>query len=297
MLKSKAPGKRTLLVDFDIVLFKHAYANEFEVDWKDGTTVTLLNQSQAEYNIAQAIETLRKRCRCTDVILFVSGPFNFRYKVLPSYKHNRVDVEKPQLIEPLKEWAMQEYEVVYRQGMEADDMLGITATANKNTVLATIDKDLKQIPCKLYLWNKDILETVSIKEADKWFYRQVLTGDATDGYTGCPGIGPKKAEELLEGNLKRTWWKLIVGLYETTLEKARKIQEDQKNDKPVPKKKDWWTSYIKHCEDAGSAAAFALQTARVARICRVEDYDAVAHKPILWTPKGYNNHEGGENKN
>jgi len=292
MKTAKPKMPRTLLVDFDIVLFKHAYAQEYEVDWKDGTTSTLLHQAKAEYSIDQSIETLRKRCRCDDVLLFVSGPFNFRYQVLPSYKHNRVHVEKPQLIEPLKTWAETEYTLIYQRGMEADDMLGIYASKNKHSVLATIDKDLKQIPCRLYLWNKDTLETISLRDADRWFFRQVLTGDPTDGYTGCPGIGPKKAEELLDGNLKKRWWSLIIKLYEDTLAKARKIKENQDVGMPVPKK-DWWTVYIKHCESAGSAEAFALQTARVARICRHEDYDEKTGKPILWKPKET---EGGEIK-
>ena len=279
-----ADAPRTLLVDFDIVVFKHALMNEHSVDWLDGTFVTFFTQTRAEYNIMQFLDKMLARCKCDTMLLFITGAFNYRYAVLPSYKHNRVNVEKPALMPALKEWAMTEYNVITVKGLEADDLLGIYATKDSNTVLATIDKDMKQIPCRLYLWNKDTLEDVSIKDADQWFYRQILTGDSTDGYAGCPGIGPKKADEILNNCLKRDWWSTIVSTYGELLDKAYTLKKMQDGGKDVPKK-DWWTAYIKHCEDAGSAYGYALQQARVARICRVEDYNEENQTPILWTPK------------
>jgi hypothetical protein len=34
------------------------------------------------------------------------------------------------------------------------------------------------------------------EQADRYHLIQTLTGDVTDGYSGCPGIGPVKAELL-----------------------------------------------------------------------------------------------------
>jgi DNA polymerase-1 len=84
-------------------------------------------------------------------------------------------------------------------------------------------------------------------------------GDTTDGYPGCQGIGPKKAEAILREALdpkiitphdQRLMWEAVVAAF-----KKAELTED-----------------------------FALQMARVARILRVEDYDFQNKCPILWTP-------------
>jgi DNA polymerase-1 len=62
------------------------------------------------------------------------------------------------------------------------------------------------IPGKHYNWmlqrlGKVIREAriynVSLEEADRFFWTQLLVGDTTDNIKGVPGIGPKKAEALL----------------------------------------------------------------------------------------------------
>lgn len=244
-------SKQILLVDFDVAAFKYGWTHELAIDWQDGTTSTRIELEQAKYGIGQFIEKLRVRCKCGKVILFVTGAFNFRYAVLPTYKHNRQDVVKPRLIDALKKWAAEEYEVVSVRGLEADDLLGIYATRDpEGTVVATVDKDLKQIPCNLYLWNHDTLERITLDDADLWFYRQILTGDSTDGYTGVPGIGPKRAERILAETPRENWWDAILGAY----------------------------------ANKGMTEEDALQQARVARILRDEDFDPKAQAPILWTP-------------
>ena len=67
------------------------------------------------------------------------------------------------------------------------------------TVIATIDKDLDNTPGWHYNWNKGEMYWVSEGEATKKFYTQLLTGDKVDNIQGIPGIGPKKAEKVLEG--------------------------------------------------------------------------------------------------
>ena len=91
---------------------------------------------------------------------------------------------------------------------------------------------------------------VTPEEADRWFYMQTLTGDATDGYSGCPGGGPKKAEAILEAAGENPW-PAIVAAY----------------------------------EKAGLSEEAALQQARVARILRASDYNFKKKEPILWKPQ------------
>jgi DNA polymerase-1 len=46
-------------------------------------------------------------------------------------------------------------------------------------------------------------------EADRTHLIQTLTGDRTDGYPGCPGIGEKRAEAIADGG-----WSAVVESYE-----------------------------------------------------------------------------------
>ena len=86
--------------------------------------------------------------------------------------------------------------------MEADDILSIRAheLGFDNAVIITIDKDLRQIPCWHYNWQKKTPpEKVSEDDARRSFYTQLLTGDSIDNIKGCPGIGPAKARTILNG--------------------------------------------------------------------------------------------------
>jgi hypothetical protein len=79
--------------------------------------------------------------------------------------------------------------------MEADDLLGINQT--KDTIICTIDKDLRQVPGQHYNFVKDEIFTVNLQEGLLWFYTQMLTGDASDNISGIRGIGLKKAHTHL----------------------------------------------------------------------------------------------------
>ena len=139
-----------------------------------------------------------------------------------------------------------QYRVILKDTLEADDSLGIYATKFPGNIIVSPDKDMRQIPGKLY----DFKETVDIspEEGAKWHLIQTMAGDNTDGYAGVPGIGIKKAEKIFEE--KGYTWKAVV---ETFVEKE--MTEDD-----------------------------ALVNARLARILQTSDYDHKTKEPILWTP-------------
>ena len=74
--------------------------------------------------------------------------------------------------------------------------MGIYATKYPGNIIVSPDKDMRQIPGNLY----DFKETVTItpEEGAKWHLIQTLAGDNTDGYSGVPGIGSKRAEQIFE---------------------------------------------------------------------------------------------------
>src|SRR5690606_35316533 len=119
------------------------------------------------------------------------------------YKMNRAGVRKPVTYKPLRAYVHEKYETYERPRLEGDDVLGMIATNPKmypgEKIVCAIDKDLKTIPCTLYNYEKQELREITRYEADHFWMMQTLMGDRTDGYPGCPGIGPKKAEKILEG--------------------------------------------------------------------------------------------------
>lgn len=290
-----APRKkveRTLLVDHDIVVFRYASTCELIAHWSPTVSTKILQIEQAKYGIMQFIDALMTRCSCSKVKLFLTGNFNFRYAVLPTYKHNRVEKEKPSILPILREWSEQEYEVVMVKGFEADDLLGIYGSKDPDTtVVATIDKDLKSVPCKLYLWHRDTLEMISEEQADYQFFYQVLIGDSTDGYSGCPQCGPVAAESLLTETPRENWWPTIVAKYKEAIDRALEIQGWTDAPESLPKKqkmpkRNWWTAVIRAYKEVGeSYEAYAIQQARVARICRWEDHDPIKMEVIYWNPE------------
>jgi DNA polymerase-1 len=106
---------------------------------------------------------------------------------------------------------------------------------------------MRQIAGKLY----DFKETVEItpEEGAKWHLIQTLAGDNTDGYSGVPGIGIKRAEQIFK--LKGYTWKAVVETF----------------------------------EEKGMTEKDALINAQLARILTTDDYDHEKKEPILWTPK------------
>lgn len=81
--------------------------------------------------------------------------------------------------------------------LEVDDALGINQ--GKNNILATIDKDLDQIPGWHYHIDRQELYQVSEEQGIRFFWEQMLSGDRTDNIIGIDGLGPVKSKKMLEG--------------------------------------------------------------------------------------------------
>jgi DNA polymerase-1 len=242
--------KKVLLIDGDLLLHRFSNSNETVYQWDEVTTSQVLNLEQAYHDLTSMIDEIKEATHCDDYLLCLSPDQPcFRYDVLPSYKHNRQNKPKPPLLKPLKERAIETLPCKTKPKLEADDVLGIMSTMKPGQyIIASLDKDLNQIPGSHYNWKKDDLYEVSQEEADLFFYTQVLTGDSVDGYSGCPNIGKKKAEYILKN--ADEYWPAIVSTYE-----SKGLTEDD-----------------------------ALVQARVARILRNCDYDFKKKEVVLWIP-------------
>lgn len=128
---------------------------------------------------------------------FLSPPKNFRYSVYPEYKANRKDTIDPTHRKACKQYLYEQWNGEDHHGYEADDALAWNQS--HDTIICSIDKDLKQIPGRHYNFVKEEWDEVAPIHGDSTFYQQVLIGDKTDNLFGLTGIGPKKAAKYLEG--------------------------------------------------------------------------------------------------
>ena len=235
-----------LLIDADYFVFKCCASAESEIDWGNDVIVVTSKFSDAYACVKRDLNKIKNLFMwdVPELILFFSDSVNFRKSIQASYKGHR-NRKKPcgykRVIAKLKE----EYEVIIMPTLEADDSLGIYATANPGNIICSPDKDMRQIPGALY----DMKETVNVEEEDgnQWHLIQTLAGDSTDGYSGVPGIGIKRAVALFE--------------------------ETGYN----------WETCVKAFADKGLSEDIALENARLARILRCTDYDFINREPILWT--------------
>lgn len=250
--------QRTLLLDGDTLIFEAAASCEYETQWDGGWLWTLhADLDQAIAKLQDSIAEIIDQLQPTRTVLALTDTENWRKGVMSTYKFNRKKTRKPIVYKPLRELCHETMEVYQRPGLEGDDILGILATHPTlipgEKILVSIDKDMKTIP-GLHLnyqkarasgeWEAHL---ITERSADRHHLYQTLTGDATDGYPGCPGVGPVSAEKVLGDD---PTWDKVVGAY----------------------------------KKAGLGEGVALQNARVARILRYTDYDFKTKEVKLWQP-------------
>jgi len=237
-----------LLIDSDFVAYKSAQACEECIDFGDDVVIAQSDFKETLKVFERELRKITTAMMDDEIILYFSSPKNFRKEIFPDYKGHR-NRRKPLGYKRLVNHCCDNYNVVIRDTLEADDSLGIDATAypSKDTVLVSPDKDMRQIPGVLWDMTNDV-EEITKEDGDRWHLIQALAGDATDGYSGCPGIGVKRASDILN------------------------------------KHKSPWSAVCKAYEDKGLSDDDALMNARLAKILQHEDYDYDKQQPILWRP-------------
>ena len=162
---------------------------------------------------------------------------NFRYTIYPSYKANRP--ETPEWVEKCRPVLHNEMKSKWGffpgDGMEADDAASVAAHYFKGEfdeiVIATEDKDLKQVP-DVYYYNfrKHSMEYISEIEGYRHLAIQTLSGDSTDNIPGLPGIGPKKAFNFVKDcKTKMELQKAVINAYKDSFYTLlAKLQADNK---------------------------------------------------------------------
>lgn len=241
----------SLLIDADYTVYKNAASCEIDLDYGDDVIVVQSRFSDLQRALLRDFDRIISdlgRDGREDAILFFSDSVNFRKTISPEYKGHR-NRKKPCGYKRAVEWLKTLFEVRVFPTLEADDALGITQTAEPEAdhILVSPDKDMRQIPGRLYDLTNPVVE-VTPEEGSRWHLIQTLAGDQTDGYGGCPGIGIKKAEALFDKHGES--WETVVGAF----------------------------------EKAGLQESDALLNARLARILQSTDYDNSTGTVRLWNP-------------
>ncbi|MBN9346623.1 MAG: hypothetical protein J0I48_10565 [Devosia sp.] len=255
---------RTLLLDADVIAYAAASSNEKAMELEGGYWTWHCNIDDVKEQIDDEIAALVKKFKGTSYKLCLTDSIgNFRKSVLPTYKGNRATVKKPVVLKPIRDWLIEERDAYFRPALEGDDVMGILATGTMipgEKIIVSIDKDMKTIPGLFARGGDAKVVQITEDEANYWHLYQTLIGDTTDGYSGCPGVGPVKATAILNGV------KADVAAFGGDF-------------LPIA-----WAAVVLAYEKAGLTEADALVQARVARILRASDYNFKTKEPILWQP-------------
>jgi len=242
---------KTLLIDGDILAFQAAAATEVATKWGDDVWTLHASEDDGQRHMQDSLTSIQNATDCKVMRVFLTGKKNYRTDILDSYKANRKDTRKPMTLGALKNWLVNAYDAELNEPYEADDLIGIAATDDPETIIVSEDKDFLCVPCQLYnpRHSDRGVVTVTTEMADRYFYSQVLTGDTADNYKGCPQVGPVKADKILDA-AESGYWPAVVDAY----------------------------------EKAGLTIDDALVQARCARILRIEDLIPDQEEPPLWNP-------------
>ena len=198
-----------VLIDGDIIAYQAAASKD-----KDLPSDAINKTEEIMGDVLEATCTFP--VSSNDYIVYLTGKNNFRYEIAKAapYKENRQGKDRPKYLELTRQYLIDSYAAVVSDGEEADDLIGIAATKyGPTTIVASIDKDMLQIPCYHYNFTKGWSE-VDWWSGTKFFYTQLLTGDPADNIKGVPGIGPKKAEKLLAGcYTEHSLWETCLKAY------------------------------------------------------------------------------------
>ncbi len=226
------------LIDGNSLLFRAYYGVHSRLTRGDGTP------TGAVYGFLNMILPILSAAKPDDkfVCIFDASRITFRQDIYPEYKANRTEtpadlISQSYLIrEGLSALGMP---VLCIPGVEADDVIATLARQNcdapRATRIITSDKDLMQLvsDCvflydgmkNIEIHQPQVLEKFGVSP-DQVIDVQSLMGDSSDNVPGVPGIGPKKAAELINqfGNLDN----LYANLDDVKNERIRGLLRDNR---------------------------------------------------------------------
>jgi len=276
-MKKRKKARRTervLLVDGDLICYRLVTCQDFLKETQNDRDEwwEVLQAGQAMDELEARTTEAMKLAGCNSALFAFGSVDNFRkIQVDATYKANRAGKRKPLGFYSFCEKTEELWPRLCVPTLEADDVLGIYHTDNSvcptETVIWSEDKDMRTLPGYLLAGGEEPqLNFVTEPEALCNWLVQILTGDSSDGYPGCPGIGKVKAArtidvEVVAELLKRLSWE----------ETAAKLFKN---------------FIVPLFEEKGLSEEDAIRQGRLARILRAGDCDVTAEEVEvrLWNP-------------
>jgi len=226
----------TVLFDFDSMIYKavHKIVNIKTIrSWfADGKSkawmkieiinLTINRVDQMSNNILMDIELTDIQIESVEYFLTTCSK-SIRKAASPIYKANR---KKNKWVSLVRQELLKMEGFIYHDEYEADDLIKERAVeiGVDNYVICSVDKDLKQIEgihfdyWRPVLKNPDGslqvneyghriiapcrgLDIITAKQANHFFWKQMLMGDSGDNIKGIPRIGKVKAEKILSDSV------------------------------------------------------------------------------------------------
>lgn len=213
------PG-RTVHVDADFLAY------QVTAEKADGTDTKTWDDMK--HNAEVAVETLRGLAAAERVHLHLtpsSSNKGGRYDlaIIKEYQGNREDDTKPRHLSTMRNWLASRYTGTMHEMCEADDGMSsyqyaaLAAGDGNKSIIASKDKDLRMVPGLHLDWTTgeitDATEfgsivlhehtsasgavTKTIKGyGQKFFWAQMLTGDAADNISGLPRVSGRIMNEV-----------------------------------------------------------------------------------------------------
>ncbi len=206
------PTKKLLLLDAYALIFRAFYA----MIRSPRVTSTGIDTS-AVFGFVNTLQDLLKREQPSHIAVCFDPPGGktFRHENYAPYKANRdktpegILVAVPYIKRILQAYRIPIFEV---EGFEADDVIGTLSHQAEQqgffTYMVTGDKDFGQLVTpniKVYdplkkeiLGVKEVNDKYGIQSPKQLIDILGLMGDTADNIPGCPGVGPKTAEKLIQ---------------------------------------------------------------------------------------------------
>ena len=184
--------------------------------------VLTLAPEQAQAQLIQMLQRILTQSGGTVGELYLTGVDNFREHWAVEgypYKGNRAGQDKPLLYNDLREFLIRDLGAIVVDGFEADDQLAYNAH-HYGWGIATVDKDLLQVPGWHFNWLKKDPKPFQVSEVEglRSFYLQLMSGDATDNIPGLKKMTgqiatAKLKKPIAEATSEEVMWKHVKSVW------------------------------------------------------------------------------------
>jgi 5'-3' exonuclease len=123
----------------------------------------------------------------------------FRYQENPDYKANRKDAVFPDYSAEVRNHLETFHNFIGQEGYEADDLVLSfkKQRTDYDVIIVSPDKDILKLEGKHFYPREMKWITTTKQEAEEYFWKSMIIGDATDNIKGIPKSGVKAAEATI----------------------------------------------------------------------------------------------------